>query len=205
MPRPHLRYLVAAIALGLMSGAVPALAAGRDASAEPASVDARALAGSKVVETVEIGLLGRSDPLVVEKRTLRGKRMDAGRLFDVAARQASIQSHRESCYWGRPTWKRYNGFGKLSSKAWYYMEWCGANGKVTRVLTLYCGGVGAQGFSYGGCRIRRGSTGYSRVNVSGTWKFPFKVGFYTILTRTVTVKARHYATGRYAGTWWMYQ
>ncbi len=65
--------------------------------------------------------------------------------------------------------------------------------------------MGAQGFSYDGCRIRRGSTGYSRVKVSGTWKFPFKIGFYTILTRTVTVKARHYATGRYAGTWWMYQ
>ena len=97
------------------------------------------------------------------------------------------------------------GFGKLSSRAWYYIEWCGARGVVTRVLTLQCGGIAAQGFSYRGCSIRRGATGYSRLNVSGTWRFPFRVGLYTFITRTMTVSARHYPEGRYAGTWWLYQ
>jgi hypothetical protein len=163
------------------------------------------------VERVEIGMLGSSTPHVVKERVLRGRQARRSPSFKVtaptttAASTSSIQSHAESCYWARPTWSRYNGFGKLASRAWYYIEWCGKNGVVSRVLTLYCNGVAGGGFSYRGCRVRRGATGYSRVNVSGSWRFPFKVGVYTFITRTITVSARHYATGRYAGTWRMFQ
>lgn len=204
MTRLRLRLLIPTIGLGLIAGAAPALAAPVAPPSHP-SVATRSVVTSRVVERVEIGILGAARPLVVRTRTRRGTRVDLGRTFQVALRAASIKSHTESCYYARPSWRRYNGYGKLSTKAWYYVEWCGKDGKVTRVLTMFCGGVAAQGFSYGGCSIRRGSTGYSRLNISGTWRFPFRIGPYTLLTRTMTVSARHYATGRYAGTWWMHQ
>lgn len=202
MSRHHLRLLVVAALLGLTSAAVPAIAVDDRSSTK---VDERLLGVSRVVERVEIGVLGSDAPPRVRSRTLRGASASRTAAFDVGAAAASIQSNNESCYYARPSWRRYNGFGKLSSKAWYYIEWCGRDGKVTRVLTLYCGGLAGGGFSYDRCSIRRGATGYSRLNVSGTWKFPFRVGIYTFLTRTVTVSARHYPDGRASGTWWMYQ
>ncbi len=206
MIRLRLRLLVPTIGLGLIAGAAPALAA-IDVAPVPASTRSttRHVTTSRVVERVEIGVLGAARPLVVRTRTRRGARVDLGRTFAVAMRSVSIESHTERCYYARPSWRRYNGYGRLSTKAWYYVEWCGRDGKVTRVLTLFCGGVGAQGFGYDRCSIRRGSTGYSRLNISGTWRFPFRIGPYTLLTRTMTVSARHYSSGRYRGTWWMHQ
>ena len=205
MSRHLFRMFIPAACLGLMAAATPAVAAGATSRSPWPTVDARRLSTSRVVERVEIGVLGAAQPTVVKKRTLRRGKVDVGRVFKVAADVVSLQSSTESCYYAKPSWRRYNGFGKLSTKAWYYVEWCGKNGKVTRVLTLFCGGVGAQGFSHARCSIRRGSTGYSRLNISGTWRFPFRIGAYTLLTRTITVSARHYASGRYAGTWRRYQ
>jgi hypothetical protein len=197
--------LIPAVGLGLFTAAAPSVAAAPAVAGSSYPVPERAVATSRVVERVEIGILGSAKPIVVKKRTLRGSRAVAGRRFSVDTRTASIQSSAEACYYAKPSWRRYNGFRKLASKAWYYIEWCGRNGRVTKVLTLFCGGVGAQGFGYDGCSVRRGATGYSRLNVSGSWRFPFRVGPYTLLGRTITVSARHYPNGRYAGTWWRYQ
>ena len=199
------RLVVVCTSLVIAASASPALAAGTTTGPPTQTVDTRALATSRVVERVEIGRLGEAQPFVVEQRTTRGKAHGRSPLFEVTASDLSIQSHSEACFWARPSWTRYNGFGKLASKAWYYIEWCGKNGVVSRVLTLYCDGVAGGGFSYGGCKVRRGSTGYSSVRVSGKWKYPFRVGIYTFVTRTITVSARHYSTGRYKGTWRMYQ
>ncbi len=202
MPRHYLHALTILIGLVTFIGAVPAAAEARLPLQVPTE---RGAVTPRIVERVEIGRLGSTAPPVIYERTLSMAEAKRGRGFTITPGSVSIQSHVESCYYARPSWRRYNGFGKLATKAWYYIEWCGKDNRVTRVLTLYCGGVASQGFSYGGCKVRRGSTGYSRLNVSGTWRFPFKVGAYTILTRTVTVSARHYPTGRYAGTWRMYQ
>ena len=193
--------LMIIVGLVTLAGAVPAAARVRP---PPQVVSERNAATPVVVERIEIGRLGVAAPPVVRERRLHDIVGVASRRFTLMPKAFSIQSHVESCYYAKPSWRRYNGFGKLASKAWYYIEWCGKDNKVTRVLTLYCGGVASQGFSYDGCKVRRGSTGYSRLAVSGSWKFPFRVGAYTFLTRTVTVSARHYGTGRYAGTWRMY-
>ena len=212
LSRLTLRLLVFRLGLSLVAGAVPAVASSQinRSSANPVSrsrpaVNYRALATSRTVERIEVGILGSDEPPIVKKRTLKGDRIDRARSLDVTSIAAITQSDRESCYYAKPSWTRYNGFRKLSSKAWYYIEWCGRGKKVTKVLTLFCGGVAGAGFSYGRCSIRRGSTGHSRVNVSGTWRFPFRVGLYTFITRTMTVSSRHYANGRYSGTWWLYQ
>ncbi len=204
MSRSLLRLFILCTSLVIAASATPALASGK-APAAPSEAVRQALATSRVVERVEIGRLGEPEPLIVRQRTLRGNGTGRRPVFDVDASSLSIQTHTEACFWARPTWTRYNGFGKISSKARYYIEWCGKNRVVSRVLTLYCGGVAGGGFSYRGCKVRRGSTGFSSVRVSGTWKYPFKVGIYTFLTRTITVSARHYPTGRYSGTWRMYQ
>ncbi len=202
MSRRLVRLFIPALAIGVALGAAPVGAAD-----SPARLDARSLSTSRVVEVVEIGRLGESKPLMVSKRRLRGRAVSGGRTLEVAGltRSLSVPGSGETCWWARPKWSRYNGFGRLSSKAWYFIEWCTASNRVTKVLTLHCGGVGAQGFSFRGCNIRRGSVGFKRVAVSGTWRFPFRIGIYTLLTRTITVSARHYATGRYSGTWWRYQ
>ena len=204
LTRRIIRLLVPALTAGAVLGALPVATA---SEVTPGSgVDSRAFSTSKVVERVEIGRLGARRPLVVKRRKLTGRAASRVLTLDPGALARSVRSgSTESCFYARPQWKRYNGFGRLSSKAWYYMEWCARSGRVTRVLTLFCGGVGAQGFGFAGCSIRRGSGGYARVNVSGTWRFPFRIGPYTLLTRTITVSSRHYATGRYAGTWWRYQ
>ena len=206
MFRFPLRLVPAGTVLSMSFGLAPALAGDAGNEARPRAVDHRAIEAGRVVERIEIGRLGGSGRPVVTQRKLSARAAAKKRSFDVAAVTRRVAATAtESCFHARPTWRRYNGFGRLSSRAWYYIEWCGRHGRVTRVMTLYCGGVGAQGFSFAGCSIRRGSTGYSRVNVSGTWKFPFKIGIYTLATRTITVSARHYATGRAAGTWWRYQ
>ena len=191
----------------LAMSAVPAVASSPDGieGEQAARVDARLLAVSRVVEVVEVGEIGSGEPPVIRKRTLRGSKAGEARRLKLDVARATVESHREACYYARPSWRRYNGFGKLSSKAWYYIEWCGKDGRVSKVLTLSCGGVAAGGFSYDGCKVRRGAVGYRKVNISGEWSFPFRVSVYTLVTRTVTVTSRHYPTGRYSGTWWMYQ
>lgn len=206
MGKTLLSLSAVALLVAVVSGVMPASAAPSPRSAARPKVDARLLAPGRVVERIEIGRLGDSKPLLVNKRRLTVRQAARAPSFDTAAATRSLgASSTESCFYARPQWRRYNGFKRLSSIAWYYMEWCGRDGKVTRVMTLFCGGVGAQGFSYDGCKVRRTTTGRSRVKVSGTWRFPFEIGWYTLLTRTVTVSARHRATGRTSGTWWMYQ
>ncbi len=207
MARSTLSLVAACAVLGIVTGASPAIAGPSGRAPSSQDVDARTLAPGRVVERIEIGRLGAAKPLIVKRRKLSARRAASGRLtFDASGITRSFAATSvESCFYAHPQWRRYNGFGRLSSRAWYYMEWCGRRGRVTRVMTLHCGGVGAQGFSFTGCKVRRGSTGYSRANVSGTWKFPFTIGPYTLLTRTVTVSSRHYAAGRATGTWWMYQ
>lgn len=187
-------------AVSLIATSASAAESGGDRTELPTGTTA----GSEWTElTVVVGEIGSRRPPKVLRRTVDASGDAATLSFDPAV--YSTQSHSEACFYARPTWTRYNGFGKLSSRAWYYIEWCSLDGVVSRVLTLYCGGVAGGGFSYDGCRVRRGSTGFSKVYVSGWWRFPFRVGLYTFLTRTVTVSASHYATGRYSGTWWLYQ
>ena len=168
LSRRHLSALTIMIGLATLTGAVPVAAGVRPA---PEVLAERHVAKPFVLERVEIGRLGTAEPVVTRERRLSHAEASAGRRFMLVPLAVSIQSHVESCYYARPSWRRYNGFGKLASKAWYYIEWCGKDKRITRVLTLYCGGVASQGFSYDGCRVRRGSTGYSRLAVSGSWKF----------------------------------
>ena len=102
----------------------------------------------------------------------------------------------ETCYWAKPD---INIPGEHNS--WYYIEWCGKDGKVTKVLTLTCGGSNYYAWEYQRCSVSRGALGYSNVRVLGSWDYRAGCcGAYVY--RDHSVDARHYHNGAYTGTWY---
>lgn len=102
----------------------------------------------------------------------------------------------ETCYWAKP---KINISGEHNS--YYYIEWCGKDGKVTKVLTLFCRGADYYIWDYRGCSIDHGSVGYSSVYVDGRWSYRAgAAGWYVY--RTHRVEANHYHNGYYSGTWY---
>lgn len=108
-----------------------------------------------------------------------------------------------TCYLATPTWRLYNGYGQLVHKTWYNIKWCSSGGKVTSVpsSTFWCDGTAGGGWQYMSCNVKSTTgTGSSYFGVSGSWTFRFGAGGVYI-HRYVTVAAKHYADGRYTGTW----
>jgi hypothetical protein len=149
---------------------------------------------------LEIGKLGQDAPVFVVAGTYRGTGVALPadpRALGTGVFGAGSALSTESCWWAKPTATVNGG----ENKAWYYIEWCGANGVVTKVLTLTCSGSGTSGWKFTGCSIRRGSLGFSSVRVLGHWDFRWGwAGYY--LYRYMEVDARHNADGSYSGTWY---
>ncbi len=182
--------MVAVVAALVMGMAAPAWA---DSPATPAGGRS-----GQSVETVlssagtrtEVPFAGRGKGGYTQTLVLRG----------VLDRGDNVQAG-TSCWWAKPTWKLYDGFGKLTSRSWYYIEWCGSGGVVTDVLTLTCGGAGSFLWEYRGCSVRRGALGYSSVRVLGDWTYRLGWGG-AYKYQYVEVDARDYWNGVYTGTWY---
>lgn len=191
----HRLVMVLFVLVSVLAAPVQAIAAERPT--EPArSASDSVTELTRTVSVVKFGEIG-DPPRVV--RTERAGGIPTSFEAVPAALSASVTTVTDTCFYAQPTYYTYNGFG-LATTSWYYMEWCGSGGVVTSVLTLYCGGSASNGWEYTGCSVNRGSTGFSFVNVNGSWSYRSGCcGFYVY--RYVSVAAKHYHTGVIAGQW----
>lgn len=122
-----------------------------------------------------------------------------GTLQSPRAMDYYVTASGQSCYWSQPSHTVNNQYGQISN-SWYYIEWCGDGGVVSDVLTLWCDGAGSGGYTFQGCNINHGSTGFTSVHVGGTWNYRFGCcGGY--LYHYSSVSADHAADGGQSG-WW---
>lgn len=95
-----------------------------------------------------------------------------------------------------------SGILGLQTKSIARVQWCGANGAVTRRLYKWCSGATGSGWEYRGCSISWGPTGFSYLQVDGDWSFRWGasgVYFY----RSHRLDSKHYWNGTVSWTWYV--